>query len=152
MAGPVPPAAAQLPAGLVDGGETAAEAAVRELREETGYSGTVGRVSTVCHSDPGMTGPPPPRLPASASRRRAPRPRPRLTMHTLDATLRAPAQEDGSAGSGRRFFVKADGLAHEDSCVQVCGGSRSPNGEGTATGVTPPSVRKRGADRGALAA
>jgi 8-oxo-dGTP pyrophosphatase MutT (NUDIX family) len=28
---------------------------VRELREETGYSGTVGRTSTVCFSDPGLT-------------------------------------------------------------------------------------------------
>lgn len=40
----------------MEDGETAAQAAVRELREETGYCGTVGRVSTVCYSDPGMTG------------------------------------------------------------------------------------------------
>ena len=32
----------EVPAGLVDEGETAAESAVRELREETGYVGTVG--------------------------------------------------------------------------------------------------------------
>ena len=48
-------ASAQFPAGLIDEGETAAEAAVRELKEETGYSGTVGRTSTVCFSDPGLT-------------------------------------------------------------------------------------------------
>lgn len=45
----------QLPAGLIDEGESAAEAAVRELNEETGYSGTVGRASSVCFSDPGLT-------------------------------------------------------------------------------------------------
>ena len=31
-----------MPAGLVDEGESAAQSAVRELREETGYVGTVG--------------------------------------------------------------------------------------------------------------
>lgn len=35
----------QFPAGLIDAGETAAQAALRELREETGYSGTVVEVS-----------------------------------------------------------------------------------------------------------
>ncbi|KAK9904925.1 hypothetical protein WJX75_005725 [Coccomyxa subellipsoidea] len=45
----------ELPAGLIDQGESAAEAAVRELKEETGYMGTVTEVSPVCYSDPGMT-------------------------------------------------------------------------------------------------
>ena len=31
----------ELPAGLIDAGETAAEAAVRELKEETGYTAVV---------------------------------------------------------------------------------------------------------------
>lgn len=44
----------EVPAGLVDEGESAAEAAVRELREETGYVGTVAEESFVMFNDPGF--------------------------------------------------------------------------------------------------
>lgn len=37
----------EVPAGLVDEGETAEQSAVRELREETGYVGTVEETSPV---------------------------------------------------------------------------------------------------------
>ena len=37
----------EVPAGLVDEGESAAECAVRELREETGYHGVAGEVSPI---------------------------------------------------------------------------------------------------------
>lgn len=37
----------EVPAGLVDAGESAAESAVRELREETGYVGVASEVSPV---------------------------------------------------------------------------------------------------------
>ncbi|KKA26718.1 hypothetical protein TD95_005420, partial [Thielaviopsis punctulata] len=37
----------EIPAGLIDAGETAEEAAVRELKEETGYVGTVKDVSPI---------------------------------------------------------------------------------------------------------
>lgn len=43
------------PAGLVDAGETAEEAAVREFKEETGYDCKVLSVSPVQAADPGMT-------------------------------------------------------------------------------------------------
>ncbi len=44
----------EFPAGLVDAGESFAEAAVRELKEETGYVGTVTRVSPRGFSSPGL--------------------------------------------------------------------------------------------------
>ncbi|KAL1860125.1 ADP-ribose diphosphatase [Paecilomyces lecythidis] len=44
----------EVPAGLLDEGETAEECAVRELREETGYVGVAEKTSTVLYNDPGF--------------------------------------------------------------------------------------------------
>lgn len=52
---PINAVAVELPAGLIDAGETPAEAALRELKEETGFVGTVTRVSTPHCMSPGMT-------------------------------------------------------------------------------------------------
>ena len=46
----------EFPAGLIDPGEDAAAAAVRELSEETGYSGKVVRCLPPGNSSPGMSG------------------------------------------------------------------------------------------------
>jgi ADP-ribose pyrophosphatase len=44
----------EFPAGLVDEGEKAAEAGLRELREETGFHGKVQGVTDVMYSSPGL--------------------------------------------------------------------------------------------------
>lgn len=45
----------ELPAGLIDPGESAAEAALRELKEETGFTATLRSVSPAACMSPGLT-------------------------------------------------------------------------------------------------
>ncbi|EGX53084.1 hypothetical protein TWF173_007954 [Orbilia oligospora] len=52
---PVGTTCVEFPAGLIDRGETPEAAAIRELKEETGYEGKVISISPTIVSDPGMT-------------------------------------------------------------------------------------------------
>jgi len=52
---PVDAVCVEFPAGLIDEGETPEQAAVRELKEETGYEGKVRDVSPSLSNQPGMT-------------------------------------------------------------------------------------------------
>lgn len=52
---PVNSITVEWPAGLIDAEETPEEAAIRELKEETGYEGRVISVSPTVAADPGMT-------------------------------------------------------------------------------------------------
>lgn len=52
---PVDAICVEFPAGLIDAGETPEQAAIRELKEETGYEGKVRDISPILSSQPGMT-------------------------------------------------------------------------------------------------
>ena len=52
---PIEKLSIELPAGLIDKGESAGEAALRELKEETGYTGVLKGVSPILSQSPGMT-------------------------------------------------------------------------------------------------
>lgn len=51
---PIDKVTIEVPAGLMDPGETPEQAAVRELREETGYVGVPSQMSPVMFNDPGF--------------------------------------------------------------------------------------------------
>lgn len=52
---PVQATCVEFPAGLIDADETPEQAAIRELKEETGYEGRIVEISPTIVSDPGLT-------------------------------------------------------------------------------------------------
>jgi ADP-ribose pyrophosphatase len=52
---PIQATCVEFPAGLIDEGETVEQAALRELKEETGYTGRIVDVSPTIVCDPGMS-------------------------------------------------------------------------------------------------
>ncbi|KAJ5769916.1 uncharacterized protein N7511_001967 [Penicillium nucicola] len=51
---PIDQVVIELPAGLIDAGETAEQTAVRELREETGFVGVATKCTGIMYNDPGF--------------------------------------------------------------------------------------------------
>ncbi|KAJ6072257.1 hypothetical protein N7467_010342 [Penicillium canescens] len=51
---PIDKVVIEVPAGLIDAGETPEQCAVRELLEETGYVGVAEQISPVMYNDPGL--------------------------------------------------------------------------------------------------
>ncbi|KAJ6097721.1 hypothetical protein N7499_002095 [Penicillium canescens] len=51
---PIDKVVIEVPAGLIDAGETPEHCAVRELLEETGYVGVAEQISPVMYNDPGL--------------------------------------------------------------------------------------------------
>ncbi|KAJ5397670.1 hypothetical protein N7509_005783 [Penicillium cosmopolitanum] len=51
---PIDKVVIEIPAGLIDAGETPEQCAVRELKEETGYVGVAEQTSPIMYNDPGF--------------------------------------------------------------------------------------------------
>ena len=139
----------ELPAGLVDAGESAGEAALRELAEETGLMGSLVKEHPVVCSDPGMSNANMRVVEVSVDMDDTSNASPKqnldegedIRVHMVDASRFREQIEAMAAREGFAIDARLWGMAFGAGGAEASGGPGSDSAQGG--GVGAPSPRRR---------